>query len=396
MEDFADEERLEGSDMVAVVISSHGSMRNNRQQIYFSNGALVALEDLITPVLTCPALLHRPKLFIIQACRGNFNRAQGHLPDNAVFDPNRNREFHSTKDRFMFFSSATGNRSWRQAPRSPFLACLADTIREYGRTSDLELIAKIVCRVISEHTPPFAYEDPDRVRQYCMAPEITHCITKRVLFHNFVTADSPRDTTLESIQLELRELKIESEKMKRQLKLSTETEEKGNTHFMIPYKFEVKWSLIWPCLTVIEDSRIPFDGNASKYTKEINPDYIEYELRSKRGTYQNFHILLKATRQDYLRSLHGHDGVKEDCTLFALIRPISRCNAVINYTVTITDAKTEEIIYQKPQNSLTIRWTMPEERYPIDTEKTILRLDSPPGLRMIIIRFKILSIEYSQ
>jgi len=84
--------------MIAVSIMSHGSMIRNQLCVFFSCGAVIPLEEVIAPILECPELVNKPKLFFLQLCRGDTNVHQGLSADDAVHSIEENRYYHSTKD----------------------------------------------------------------------------------------------------------------------------------------------------------------------------------------------------------------------------------------------------------------------------------------------------------
>ena len=69
-----------GNDMIAVAIMTHGMVNKNRYrglELLCSNGLSVPLFELISPILKCRQLVHRPKIFFIQACQGRHEISQG-------------------------------------------------------------------------------------------------------------------------------------------------------------------------------------------------------------------------------------------------------------------------------------------------------------------------------
>ena len=54
------------SDCFLCVIMSHG----NQEKIVTSDNEEISFEQIMAPIKTCPSLVNKPKLFFIQACRG--------------------------------------------------------------------------------------------------------------------------------------------------------------------------------------------------------------------------------------------------------------------------------------------------------------------------------------
>ena len=70
--------------------------------------------------MECKDLINRPKIGLIQACRGNFNETQGIASDDPVNHKTEERIYHSTRDRFIIHSAAPGNAAWRDVHRGSF------------------------------------------------------------------------------------------------------------------------------------------------------------------------------------------------------------------------------------------------------------------------------------
>jgi caspase 7 len=56
----------QNSDCFLCVIMSHG----NQEKIVTSDNEEISFEQMMAPIKTCPSLVNKPKLFFIQACRG--------------------------------------------------------------------------------------------------------------------------------------------------------------------------------------------------------------------------------------------------------------------------------------------------------------------------------------
>ena len=174
--------RLRQSDMVAVCLMTHGTMGRNGQLLQFSDGQNISLAELLAPVLECRELIGRPKIIIIQACRGDFNSDQGMMADNPTVDRERGRLYHSTRDKFIFYSSSPGNLSWCHPTRgSVFIEHLTRALNEYGHTSDLEFIANKVCQTMTDENE-FSVIINNQTQRVLLAPVVEHCLRFKVLF----------------------------------------------------------------------------------------------------------------------------------------------------------------------------------------------------------------------
>ena len=67
--------------MIAISIMCHGRLRKNCLEIVLSDGACIAVESLLEPIYACKDLVHRPKIVILNVCRGNHNLNQGRVLD---------------------------------------------------------------------------------------------------------------------------------------------------------------------------------------------------------------------------------------------------------------------------------------------------------------------------
>ena len=94
---------------------------------------VVPVFDLVRPILNCEQLLHKPKIFICQTCRGDYAEEQG-LLDN-VHDPVENRYYHAGKDAIFIYSSIVGNPSFRaRTGPARMIELFGKYIRLYGNT----------------------------------------------------------------------------------------------------------------------------------------------------------------------------------------------------------------------------------------------------------------------
>jgi len=178
--------RQDRSDMIALCIMTHGTYERHGQLLQFSDNQFITLSELIAPVLECASLVGRPKLLFIQACRGTFCNDQGMTPDNPVFCHNTNRVYHSTRDKFIFYSSSPGNFSWCHPNRgSLFIDHLARALNVYGRTIDLAALANRVCEAMTEEDE-FTFDIDGQRQRVVLAPVVEHCLRYKVVFDQVV------------------------------------------------------------------------------------------------------------------------------------------------------------------------------------------------------------------
>ena len=136
----------------------------------FSDGALVSLERLLEPIMKCKELQHCPKICIILSCRGSFAEYQGVNEVTGGADKPLSPS-HSTRDRFIFWSSPPGNNAFSPiSQESVFIKILCDNLDKYGDAYDLESIARLVNKEVCDH-PPILVQTDTSVQRYSMAPQ---------------------------------------------------------------------------------------------------------------------------------------------------------------------------------------------------------------------------------
>lgn len=75
--------QTETCDMIAIGITCHGRMRENLLEIVLSDGECIAVESLLEPIYTCQNLVHKPKIIVLNVCRGSHNLGQGEILEAA-------------------------------------------------------------------------------------------------------------------------------------------------------------------------------------------------------------------------------------------------------------------------------------------------------------------------
>lgn len=170
------------SDSTFLVFMSHGLQEGICGITYSNEVADILKVDTIFQMmntLKCPSLKDKPKVIIIQACRGEKqgvvllkdsvgNSEEGFLTD-AVFEDDGIKKAHIEKDFIAFCSSTPDNVSWRHPVRgSLFIESLIKHMKEYAWSCDLEDIFRKV---------RFSFEQPDSRLQMPTTERVT--LTKR-------------------------------------------------------------------------------------------------------------------------------------------------------------------------------------------------------------------------
>lgn len=180
----AAEESNHDSDCLALVILSHGGEGG---VVYGTNG-IIKLEVLIEPLkgLGCPALIGKPKLIFIQACRGvqldegvnasdtKRNKTAATLDDAAYKIP--------TEADFLYaFSCPPGYYSFRNAKQgSWFIQAIAKVFKKHG--TKLEIM-QLLTRV--NQTVALEFESNSQNKEYTgkkQIPTIVSLLTKELYF----------------------------------------------------------------------------------------------------------------------------------------------------------------------------------------------------------------------
>lgn len=170
------------SDSTFLVFMSHGIQEGICGTTYSNEVSDILKVDTIFQMmntLKCPSLKDKPKVIIIQACRGEKQGAvlvkdsvgdsEKEFLTDAVFEDDGIKKAHIEKDFIAFCSSTPDNVSWRHPVRgSLFIESLIKHMKEYAWSCDLEDIFRKV---------RFSFEQPDSKLQMPTTERVT--LTKR-------------------------------------------------------------------------------------------------------------------------------------------------------------------------------------------------------------------------
>ncbi|PAA47029.1 hypothetical protein BOX15_Mlig018903g3 [Macrostomum lignano] len=145
------------------VIMAHGSSG----EVYGSDGESVGLESIMRPLypVHCTSLLNKPKIFIIQACRGL-------KADESRFSPNRAEDSRFSpykKDFLVCHSSTKGETAHRDRYNgSLFVQTFCDVICDRFRHDHLtDIMANVNCRLMKAQSSARHGFDDIVVSEYC-------------------------------------------------------------------------------------------------------------------------------------------------------------------------------------------------------------------------------------
>uniref|UniRef100_A0A1I8HW26 ANK_REP_REGION domain-containing protein n=1 Tax=Macrostomum lignano TaxID=282301 RepID=A0A1I8HW26_9PLAT len=131
-----DSMRLEKHGWLICVIMAHG----NNGKIVVPDGKELQIKEIVDQFNSyhCSALQHKPKVFIIQACRGE--RMDVQRPTDSGPSGDRSSYSPVESDILIFYSATEGYASYRgntEEEVSPFIQTLCKVITEYHRTEHL-------------------------------------------------------------------------------------------------------------------------------------------------------------------------------------------------------------------------------------------------------------------
>lgn len=166
-------------DCFVCCILTHG----DRDVLYATDGKF-PVDSVMDPFRgnVCPTLLGKPKLFFIQACRGD--RLDEGTP--AVLEtsdsPGQIYRIPTHADFLAAYSTVPGFYSWRNTSQgSWFIQALCSVLQERARSVDLLSMLTVVCRRVALYYESCVPGDPnmDRKKQ---VPSITSTLTRLVYF----------------------------------------------------------------------------------------------------------------------------------------------------------------------------------------------------------------------
>jgi len=158
----------------------------------FSDGQIIPLPILLHNVMTCEELLGKPKLFLLQACRGSANSFQGNLPisinscaidmeNDADTSTNIIRNFknrHAVVDTAEFWATPPDNQAFRtNVDVSFFIDKFCEIFDKFGKVKNFEEMVHLVNDEMSQ-MPPVYFSG----KNYYLAPYFEGCLRKELRF----------------------------------------------------------------------------------------------------------------------------------------------------------------------------------------------------------------------
>ncbi|CAD7011335.1 unnamed protein product [Ceratitis capitata] len=146
-----------------IVILSHGTFNDS---VAASDAEYNINETILYPILDIPSLKEKPKIFIIQACKG------GMVPGEYKTDASTVRG--SPSEILKCYSTYEGYVAYRTSKGSPFVQALCNEIKLKGQNTDIERLMKSAIETVKNET---------RSKQI---PCMTTNLTKPFVFGNYV------------------------------------------------------------------------------------------------------------------------------------------------------------------------------------------------------------------
>ncbi|XP_017492088.1 PREDICTED: caspase-1-like, partial [Rhagoletis zephyria] len=126
---------------LVIAILSHGSAHDS---VAASDGEYNVDETMLHPILDIPSLKEKPKIFIIQACKGSL------VPGEYKKDASMPRG--SPSEILKCYSTFEGYVSYRTEKGSPFVQALCDEIKLKGQSTDIEQLMKNAIEAVKIQT----------------------------------------------------------------------------------------------------------------------------------------------------------------------------------------------------------------------------------------------------
>uniref|UniRef100_G3MT21 Caspase family p20 domain-containing protein n=1 Tax=Amblyomma maculatum TaxID=34609 RepID=G3MT21_AMBMU len=166
-------------DCFVCCILTHG----DRDVLYAKDGKF-PVDSVMDPFRgdVCSTLLGKPKLFFIQACRGDRLDAGTPAVLETSDSPGQIYRIPTHADFLAAYSTVPGFYSWRNTSQgSWFVQALCSVLQERARSADLLSMLTVVCRRVALYYESCVPGDPtmDRKKQ---VPSITSTLTRLVYF----------------------------------------------------------------------------------------------------------------------------------------------------------------------------------------------------------------------
>uniref|UniRef100_A0A131YZ70 Caspase n=1 Tax=Rhipicephalus appendiculatus TaxID=34631 RepID=A0A131YZ70_RHIAP len=169
----------ESDDCFVCCVLTHGT----GDHLYGKDGKF-SVNDLIKPFLgdVCPNLRGKPKLFFIQACRGDRLDSGTQAVLDTADSPNRIYRIPTHADILAAYSTVPGFYSWRNTMQgSWFIQALCSVLQDRAHFADVLSMLTVVCRRVALDYESYTPNDLHMHRKK-QVPFITSTLTRQVYF----------------------------------------------------------------------------------------------------------------------------------------------------------------------------------------------------------------------
>ncbi|XP_068146078.1 caspase-7-like isoform X2 [Drosophila tropicalis] len=151
-------ENFEEHSALVIVVLSHGGQN---ETILAKDGEYSLHKDILQPILKNRTLLGKPKIFFVQACKG---QNVGYRMDT-TFSP---------KDVFIGYSTFEGYAAWIHSENgSWFIQTLCEVLEKDGETKDIDVIMNKVIDTV---------KDQRIIQKEQQIPSVYRTLTKKYIF----------------------------------------------------------------------------------------------------------------------------------------------------------------------------------------------------------------------
>ena len=147
--------------------------------------------ELINPIQNCLELLHKPKIIVVQACRGYYNISQTERIEysmDSVMDPVGERYYNGGKDTIIIYASVPGTPALKPKsnPSKPsrLIELISKYLGTYGESHDFQTITEMVCKEMTEDevNVDMGPRRSKRFKKCALCPSTEITLTKKIAF----------------------------------------------------------------------------------------------------------------------------------------------------------------------------------------------------------------------
>lgn len=192
------------NDCLAIFVLSHGD-----HDVLYAYDKEYSVDKLLNNFLgkNCPSLYGKPKLFFLQACRGQLlDRGIIYNSDNThQMDQTNVIAYHvpSTVDLLIMYATFQRHVSWRNTTTgSWFVQTLCKALNKFARSTDLLTILTSVCHFVAHNKKANLTDDENIIHEFKQMPCIASTLTKLLYFEEKNNENLPTITRFQSDQRE--------------------------------------------------------------------------------------------------------------------------------------------------------------------------------------------------